>query len=376
MPNRPICIFVVDDDPLLSMVISAQLLDNPYKIHEFSSGQQCLDALDLEPNLILLDIEMPDQNGLEVCREIRAQGHSEMNIIFVSAHDDMETLLAAFEAGGNDYIQKNAPKDLLLHKVKIAIEDEEKKRQLKQQLSYARETAFTAMSSLGETGIYLQLLRSTFQCLDLQEIGVALTDCLQQFGLKGLIRLTDEYEELDFGLEQSCTPLEQSILTYASKLGRICLTGNRLVFNYPNITLLIIGIDNEDEDGVGRLRDHLAIIAEGVGIRIVAMNTEQRRLREAQTRMESAKELADFVGGIEQSLHEIQQQMETNIEQYRQGIEAAFMHLGLTDSQEFLIQDLVDKLSAELNTLFLKEDDLAKRFNQMIAKQKKLLEQY
>jgi len=208
MPGTPFCIFVVDDDALLRMVIMDQLDGHGYDLHEFDNGQACLAAMDLKPNLILLDIEMPGQNGLDVCREIRANDYDDVQVMFVSAHEDLETLLAAFDAGGNDFIPKSAKKDVLQRKVAIAIEAEQQKKQLRQQLSYAQKTAFTAMSSLGETGLVLQFLRSAFQCLSLAELGKLLTDTLCQFGINGLVRLKDAYGEADFCAEDRCTELK------------------------------------------------------------------------------------------------------------------------------------------------------------------------
>ncbi len=374
MTEKTFCIFVVDDDSLMRMVITDQLSGNNYQIHEFGNGTDCLAAMDLQPNLILLDIEMPGQNGLDVCREIRAGQFNDVQVIFVSSHDDLENLLAAFDAGGNDFIPKNAKKDVLLRKVELAIEAEEQKRQLKKQLSYAQETAFTAMSSLGETGISLQFLRSSFHCLDLQQLGELLIETLRQFGIHGLIKLTDAYGEFDFGSESFCTPLEKSILSYVSKLGRVSQNADRLVLNYPHITMLILGLDLENEESVGRLRDHLAIIAEAVGVRIDAMNFEQQRLQQAHARIESVKELADLVSEIEVIQHDNHIQMENLMDQLRQEIESAFVHLGLTDSQEFLIHGIVDKLTTQLTSLFENDNWLDMRLNEILNKQKLLLQ--
>lgn len=373
MTENPFCIFVVDDDPLLRLVITDQLRDKNYRIHEFANGADCLAAMDMQPNLILLDIEMPGQNGLEVCKEIRAGFYDDVQVMFVSAHDDLEMLLAAFDAGGNDFIPKNAKKDVLLRKVEMAIEAEQQKRQLKQQLSYAQQTAFTAMSSLGETGVVLQFLQSSFHCADMEQLGGLLSNTLNQFSLNGLIKLTDAYGEHDFGAEAICTPLEKSILAYVVKLGRISQSGDRLVLNYPHVTLLIMGLDVENEDAIGRLRDHLAIVAEGAGVRIEAMNAEQERLRQANERIESVKELAGFFVEIEKSQHENHIQMENLLDQFRQDMDMAFVHMGLTDSQEYLFYGIANKLTTQLTALFENDDKLAFRLHEIIAKQKNLL---
>ena len=373
MTGTAFCIFVVDDDALLRMVIMDQLDGHGYQLHEFDNGQACLAAMDLQPNLILLDIEMPGQNGLDVCREIRANDYDDVQVMFVSAHEDLETLLAAFDAGGNDFIPKSAKKDVLQRKVAIAIEAEQQKKQLQQQLSYAQKTAFTAMSSLGETGLVLQFLRSSFQCLNLNELGQLLSNTLRQFGVNGLVRLKDAYEEADFCAEERCTELENSILSYVAKLGRISQSGDRLVLNFPNVTILAMGLDVDDPDCVGRLRDHLAIIAEGTGVRIEGMHAEQLRLQQANARIQDVKELANLLSEIETFQHANHMLLENLTEQHRSDMEEAFVHLGLTDSQELLLHGIVDRLSTQLTQLFENDTRLALRLNQIVDKQKQLL---
>ncbi|MCQ8127285.1 response regulator [Methylomonas rivi] len=373
MSDNPFRIFVVDDDNLQRMIVTDHLQGHDYRIHEFGGGAECLAAMDLQPNLILLDIEMPGQSGLETCRALRAEGYDEVQVVFVSAHDDLETLMAAFEAGGNDFIPKNAAKDVLLRKVEIAIEAEEQKHQLQQQLSYAQKTAFTAMSSLGETGLVLQFLRSSFQCLNLRALGDLLIETMDQFGLHVLVKLSDAGEEHFFRSDTTCTELEKSILGYAAKLGRISQTGDRLAMNYPNITLLATGLDTEDPELIGRLRDHLATIAEGVGVRIDAMAREQERLRQANARMAGIKELVDLIAEIETHQASNHSQLEKLIELHRLQMEEAFVFLALTDSQELQLHGIVDELVTQVEALFVKDNLLALRLSGIVDKQQQLL---
>ncbi len=373
MNEKPFCIFVVDDDPLLRLIITDQLQNHGYQIHEFENGEDCIAALDLQPNLILLDIEMPGKSGLDICREIREMDFDNIQVMFISAHDDIETLMEAFNAGGNDFIPKNSKKEVLLRKVQIAIEAEQQKQELQNQLSFARNTAFTAMSSLGETGIVLQFLQSSFHCLDLKQLGNLLIETISNFGLNALLKLTDSSGELCFSSELVCSPLETSILHYVAKLGRISQTGDRLVLNFPNVTILIIGLNTDEEEIVGRLRDHLAIIAEGAGVRIDAMNTEQKRIQQANARIDSIKELANLFNEIESTQHANQIQMENLNDQLRQEMELAFVHLGLTEDQELLLHNIVNNITDKLNQLFDSNYDLALRLNHIVAKQKTLL---
>lgn len=79
-----------------------------YAVQTAGDGQQCLDLLDkVRPDLILMDVEMPNVDGITACRRIRANNLFEaIPIIFVTSHTDDEILQATFDAGGNDYVRK------------------------------------------------------------------------------------------------------------------------------------------------------------------------------------------------------------------------------------------------------------------------------
>jgi len=107
-------------------------------------------------DLILLDIEMPGMDGISTCRHLFGEGLDQTLVIFVSGHDDLEQRLAAYEAGGSDFIVKPYAPQELVRKVQLAGELRRQRADLANQASYARETAFTAMAagttSTAETG--------------------------------------------------------------------------------------------------------------------------------------------------------------------------------------------------------------------------------
>ncbi|MBV5333423.1 response regulator, partial [bacterium] len=78
------------------MIVLDQLDDARYSIQEFVDGPSLLAAMSDPPDLILLDIEMPGMNGLSACRALRQQGYDQVQVIFVSGRDDMESRLAAY----------------------------------------------------------------------------------------------------------------------------------------------------------------------------------------------------------------------------------------------------------------------------------------
>ena len=117
-PNG-ISVLVVDDDEINRHVVSNFLGLEHYRVFEAEDGAQALDLVDrYRPDLVLLDIMMPKLNGFEVCRQIREKATlSDTPIIFLSAKNRTEDLVAGFESGGNDYVTKPVSGPELLARV-------------------------------------------------------------------------------------------------------------------------------------------------------------------------------------------------------------------------------------------------------------------
>ena len=102
-------IWAVDDEPVNLQVLENQVNDLHYHCTTFSSGVDMLEALSSneQPDLILLDVMMPLMNGFEVCGRIRQHFNNlELPVIIVTARQQPQDILKAFEAGANDYLAK------------------------------------------------------------------------------------------------------------------------------------------------------------------------------------------------------------------------------------------------------------------------------
>lgn len=101
-------IVIVDDNPNNLEVLSGILQQAGYKVRPALGGEIALRAIALNPpDLVLLDIRMPGIDGYETCRRLKADEHlRDIPVIFISALNDTEDKLAAFDAGGVDYVSK------------------------------------------------------------------------------------------------------------------------------------------------------------------------------------------------------------------------------------------------------------------------------
>jgi signal transduction histidine kinase len=107
-PDREQLILIVDDIPRNLQVLGSILGDNGYSVNVASNGQGALDAISAQPpDLILLDVQMPDIDGMEVCKRLKADpATSSIPVMFLTARTEADDIVHGFEAGAVDYITK------------------------------------------------------------------------------------------------------------------------------------------------------------------------------------------------------------------------------------------------------------------------------
>ena len=118
--SEPFPIDVVDDDEAIRRSLSFLLKTSGYAVRLFEGGTAFLkDAAGLEPGCVLLDVRMPDIDGLEVQRELRARGVM-LPVVIMTGHGDIDMAVAAMKAGASDFIEKPFEKAALLGCVEAA----------------------------------------------------------------------------------------------------------------------------------------------------------------------------------------------------------------------------------------------------------------
>ncbi|OAA90290.1 response regulator transcription factor [Clostridium ljungdahlii] len=124
-------ILLVEDEKQMSMFIQMELTHEKYKIDAAYDGREALEKVeDKEYDLILLDIMIPNLNGIEVCRRIRQFSH--VPIIMLTAKSDIPDKVLGLDAGANDYLAKPFAIEELLARIRVYERDKALKNQTDQ----------------------------------------------------------------------------------------------------------------------------------------------------------------------------------------------------------------------------------------------------
>ena len=119
MNDRP-RILVVDDEPQLTRVLRTGLSSRGYEVRAAADGLTAFDTFnDWQPDLVITDLGMPNMNGLELCRRLRAI--SQVPIIVLSAKGEEQTKVEALDTGADDFVTKPFGIDELLARVRASL---------------------------------------------------------------------------------------------------------------------------------------------------------------------------------------------------------------------------------------------------------------
>ena len=121
MSEDPTRVLVVDDEPNITELVSLGLRYEGFDVSSAHDGRGALRAVrELKPELVILDVTMPDIDGLEVVRRMRAE-NIWMPVIFLTARDAVEDKIAGLTVGGDDYIAKPFSLDELVARVRAMV---------------------------------------------------------------------------------------------------------------------------------------------------------------------------------------------------------------------------------------------------------------
>lgn len=157
--KKAVRVLVVDDSALNLKLLKSLLLSQGYEVVTAAEGKSTRQLLSQEEfDLALLDIHLPDDNGVDICRIIKADPKTaDMPVVFISAMDSVDDKILGFEAGGSDYVTKPFHKEEVLVRVKTQLTILELQKKLKSKIQEL-EGLYKEVKELslrdGLTGLY------------------------------------------------------------------------------------------------------------------------------------------------------------------------------------------------------------------------------
>lgn len=375
MSNAPI-IYVADADVGLRDA-SSQALSGMFDVRLFADGISCVSSLtEVQPSLLLLSTNMPDAPGLDLLRDIRGSSTNLADTHVIAILETGATgkqVRQATEMGANEVLIKPVDfSDLLLRLIathKLTVE----RSSLRNQANFAQQVAMTAMSSMGELGIVLQFLSKCFSCKDIEEVAQEVVNAQRQYDLPGAVQIRIPQRALVVGTHGGDIEVFGAILEKLHGLGRIFEFKNRMVINYENVSILMSNLP-EDPEKRGRIRDNVAMLAEGAQARMVSIMLEQANRRKQEGIRYALGEILDMTTDLRNSQRENQEKGQAAVTAVIDGFEHSFVSLGLTPSQEAGLIDQLESLRFEVGNIGLTATEIDGKLQSVVRSLQSLAE--
>lgn len=347
-------ILIVDDEQLNREMLKEILDDDDYELICVENGAQCLEMLPkFQPDLILLDVNMPSMGGYQVCEEIKSSAETkDISIIFVSALDTLAERLAGYEVGGDDYITRPFESRELVKRVKMILNNRDQQKSLQGNIDAAMSTAMTALTSTSELGVVLNYLRASFSCNDYESLALLTTESLMSIGLRSAVQIRVDGDTHNFNSDGSINPLEATVMSRVYNEKRIMDINNKTIFSFEHISVLAKSMPVDDPGKNGRYKDNLALLTEGAEDRIKAILI-QSDLEKKQNG------LVSMVDNTREALSKVNEKHEEHkiksmkiLANLIQNVEASFTTLGLLEDQESAFLSIINNAVSETLELY------------------------
>lgn len=253
-------VLIVDDEKT-TRALHRTVLSKQFDVVTADSGEEALKICRAQlPDLVLLDVMMPEMDGFETCQKLRE--FTDIPIIFATANDKLEEHLKAFDAGGDDIIAKPVVKEILLRKVSLAIQSNRVKHNLKTEKDSMQSMAMSFLSAAGESGVLQQFMQVSLTCNSPKVLGEQLVEAIRLFGLECSVLIRDNTGSPIISSYNPPSEIERSILEHSASMGRIFQFKQKMVVNYDRVSVIVDNMPAEETEKSGRLRDNITILAE------------------------------------------------------------------------------------------------------------------
>lgn len=355
----------VDDDPMQRVWINHLFCDT-FNIVSYEDAESVLrDIEQLHPSVAILDLELPNMNGYQLCEKMRENYHlNDCLILILSAHDDIQDRLNAYEAGADDYFTKPAIPEELLAKVNRLHTLSCARKEAEDYAIQSQQTSFSALSALGETDITLNFFKKISFCDTQKKLLHISLKALTQFGLSASIeiRLIDGIEE------HHASPIEKSVLEHMKNMGQLFEFKKQVVFNSERVTILVRNMPIEDIDRYNRIKEHVSQIVEGLEIAVSRIEANELVNKQANALAETKKELLEASSELQRELRSLRQQGDQNMYEMTESLHSLIMCYDLKETQELAIREIMERARENLFNLQSQELGIEKVIGKLLEK--------
>lgn len=370
-------LLIVEDDKLAAKLLNSKLA-NDFQLEIKDTGAAAIAFAEAElPDVILLDIELPDMTGYEICDHLKRQPATQkIPICFFSSKESLREKMIGYESGADDYLIKSTPMDEVKLRLNLLAKRYEEEIAKTQQAYVAAEVAKEALTSTSEMGQAMQFIEHCMAAANYDQIAQHFFKLCLGLRVKTVLLMETPIGFDCFSSEGEVKPLEREVIARLKTDKRFTDFGMRTQINYPKISLLIKNMPMDDRERYGRYKDLFPAV-------LGAMNAKIQSLESKFMMTDQLNSLGTSFVEINTSLSELSQVIEKSqqkgIQLMRKMLHEMTLELpsmGLDDDQEVFLLDKVDKAIEEATQNMDIQENVQVVFQQILLKLQGLVDAF
>jgi CheY-like chemotaxis protein len=335
-------VLVIDDSKLVVKKIE-DTLSGHFDCKVFTDAEEGIAfAQEFEPNIVLLDIEMPGVDGYEACKKIKSNPQLQGSfVIFISGHIDFDSKIRAYDVGGYDFIAKPFSDEEVLRKVRNIALMVKELTTLKQSEDETKSLAMTSMKQASQYSYIMNFFKNLNHCHTVEDSVALFFSAMSYFNLRSSLLLEME-NTLYFSSPELAmvSPIEVDLYQALRPRGRLYEFRNRLMVNDKHVSFLVKNMP-EDDNEAGEIRDVVAAIIEGLEAKVIDLK------RQAGLEMVT-EELKETVEKVNSGINTHHTLISSVITDMIGEMAASFHSLELTEIQESFFADLFENAGEKI----------------------------
>ncbi len=287
-------VLAIDDDKYVHHVIEESLAGFCTLLHAKNGDEGLRQAIKHNPDIILLDIEMPGKTGFEVCNELKANPETkDIPVMFLSGKSDLPDRVKGYNAGAADYIVKPFNAEELMARIRVLYQYRQHSKKLKSDVERAQITAEIAMTDSGDMGRIMRYVGQSYHAHDIKALSEYMFEFFNPMELDVVLAFWYQDVGVFCSAKGGVCPLEQELLEQHRESNRFVDFSHRTIINYPKVSMLVKNMPLDDAQLYGRYKDLFPHILEVTNAKVQDMEINERALTQANQIGNAFNELSE-----------------------------------------------------------------------------------
>ena len=275
-------VLAIDDDKYVHHIIEESLAGFCKIIHAKDGDEGLRLTNKYNPDIILLDIEMPGMSGYDVCKAIKhSESTQDIPVMFLSSKIELSDRVKGYSVGASDYITKPFNAEELIARIKVLYEYRQKCAKLKLDIVKANKTAEIAMTESGDMGRIMRYVGQSYHANNFQSLSEHFFAFFAPLNLDVVVVFWYQGTGVFYSQQSGVCPLEQELLEQHRQAQRFVDIGSSTIINYPKVSLLIKNMPVDNDALYGRYKDLFPHILEVTNEKVITMERSESSYEQA-----------------------------------------------------------------------------------------------